>query len=57
VQAFPDLLEAAKTDAKRIRELCGMVNSFAVKLGLGKKVNAEDWDDAARAAIAKATGK
>lgn len=55
--AAPDLLRACKKDAEAIRHLCGMVNDFAKRLGLGNKVHAEDWDDTARAAIAKATGK
>jgi hypothetical protein len=54
-EANASLLAACKKDAERIRELCRMVNSFSHQLGLGKKVTAEDWDDVARDAIAKAT--
>lgn len=57
IAAAPELLRACEEDAKRIRHLCAMVNDFAAKLGLGNKVHAEDWDDKARAAIARATGE
>ena len=49
-----ELLMACEEGRKRIRELCGMVNDYAEQLGLGRKVRADDWDDFARAAEAKA---
>jgi hypothetical protein len=54
LRLYPELLKACKEDRKRINELCGMVNRFAARLNLGKKVNAEDWADVADAAITKA---
>lgn len=56
IAASPDLLRACEESAARIRSLCVTVNNLSGKLGLGKKVNAEDWDDIARAAISKARG-
>jgi hypothetical protein len=55
IAAAPELLRACRKDAERIEQLCDMVNGYAIKLGMGKRVNAEDWSDLARAAIAKAT--
>jgi hypothetical protein len=54
-EANASLLAACKKDAERIQALCRMVNGLAGRLGLGNKVRAEDWDDLARAALAKAT--
>ena len=31
----------------RINTLCEMVNTYSIQLGIGKKVNAEDWSDIA----------
>lgn len=44
--------KALRQSADRIDQLCGMVNHLANKLGLGNKVNAPDWSDAARGALA-----
>lgn len=44
-------IKALRESEKRIVELCRMVNNYSVKLGLGKKVNAEDWADVASDAI------
>jgi hypothetical protein len=52
--AAPTMLRACKKDVERIEHLCGMVNDLAAKLGIGKKVNAEDWTDMALEAIALA---
>jgi methanogenic corrinoid protein MtbC1 len=49
-----DCQKALKADIERINQLCVMVNSYAIQLGLGKKVNADDWTDAARDALTKA---
>jgi hypothetical protein len=40
-------IKALKESEKRIIELCRMVNNYSIKLGLGKKVNADDWADVA----------
>jgi len=40
-----ELIEGCNEAEKRINQLCDMVNSYAQKLGVGKKVNAEDWTD------------
>lgn len=45
------LVEALERQIKHTDQLAGMVNRFADRLGLGKKVNAEDWTDQARAAL------
>lgn len=51
-QHGPNMAKLAKADAK-IRQLCGMVNDYAGQLGLGKKVNADDWADAPDANLAR----
>lgn len=49
-------LLALKKDIQKIEQLCGMVNDFSRKLGLGRKVRSEDWSDTAAAAITKLEG-
>ena len=56
-QHAPDLLAALIRQVKHTDQLADMVNGYADQLGLGKKINAEDWTDQARAAIAKAEGR
>lgn len=47
----PEMAKALAQDVARINQLCDMVNHFAHKLGLGKKVTPEDWTDSAEAAL------
>lgn len=51
-----EVARALKQDIDRINQLCAMVNHFADKLGLGKKVNAEDWTDNAEAMLKSVKG-
>lgn len=53
---FAQTINALRKDVARIDQLCDMVNNLANQLGLGKKVNAADWNDEARTALARATG-
>lgn len=39
----PEVAHALRRCEEAIRQLCGMVNSYAQQLGLGPKVNADDW--------------
>lgn len=55
--AAPDMLAALKDEQHEIAQLCDMVNRFAARLGLGRKVNPVDWGEKGRAAIAKAEGR
>ena len=48
-----ELARLLKKDINKINQLSDMVNTFAIKLGLGKKVNAEDWVDEEITALAK----
>ena len=52
--AAPEMLEALKKDCQRIKQLGDMVNSYANRLGLGKKVHVEDFMENAIKAINKA---
>lgn len=55
--AARDMLAALKDEQHEIAQLCDMVNRFAARLGLGRKVNPVDWGEKGRAAIAKAEGR
>ena len=48
------ILKAAEKTIPAIEQLCNMVNTYSQKLGLGRKVRAEDFTEHLRAAIAKA---
>lgn len=48
--------EALRKSEQNILQLCRMVNDFAAKLGLGKKVTADDWTEDARKAMNKLKG-
>jgi len=50
------MLEALEASDRAIIQLCGTANTLSEKLGLGRKVRAEDFADKARAAILKAKG-
>lgn len=52
--AHAGLVTACKKDVLKIEQLCDMVNTYAAKLGLGRKVNVTDWTDTALAALASA---
>lgn len=55
--AHDELVAALEKQVAHTEQLAGMANRFAAQLGLGKKVNPEDWTDQARAALAKAKGQ
>lgn len=51
------LVAALERQIAHTEQLANMNNHFAAKLGIGKKVNVEDWTDRARSAIDAAMSK
>ncbi|MEP2668922.1 MAG: hypothetical protein ABJH04_08000 [Cyclobacteriaceae bacterium] len=52
--AAPQLFKAGQKSVKHIIQLCNMVNGYSNKLGLGQKVNVEDFIEPLQDAITKA---
>lgn len=55
IAAAPELKRDLEKANRQIWQLCDMVNSYAERLGLGKKVNAGDW--VKMDSLAKAEGR
>lgn len=47
------LSDALRESVRHADELCRMVNLYAGKLNLGRKVRSEDWAEKARAILAE----
>jgi len=54
---YAHILKAAEKTIPAIEQLCDMVNTYSMKLGLGRKVRPEDFTEPLRTAIAKARGR
>lgn len=55
-ESLAELSTRLEKSVAQINQLCGMVNSYAGQLGLGRKVNAEDWTEEARASLSNFAG-